>query len=128
MARISADSFCTMAAGVFAGTRAAIQTLVSYSGSLKPSSRSVGTLGRAVERSRPIIAIGTILPAATCCIAVPTLLRPTLTVFDSRSCTTGSRAFWLVAYPSQGPEMLFDAHTRSFTALGGVARRGITTT
>ena len=36
-----------------------------------------------------------------------------------------SRAFWLVAYPSQGQEMLFDAHTRSFAALGGVARRGI---
>ena len=36
-----------------------------------------------------------------------------------------SRAFWLVAYPSQGHEMLFDAHTRSFTALGGVAHRGI---
>ncbi|MGA9332940.1 MAG: IS21 family transposase [Rudaea sp.] len=36
-----------------------------------------------------------------------------------------SRAFWLVAYPRQGHEMLFDAHTRSFTALGGVARRGI---
>ena len=36
-----------------------------------------------------------------------------------------SRAFWLVAYPSQGHEMLFDAHTLSFAALGGVARRGI---
>ena len=36
-----------------------------------------------------------------------------------------SRAFWLVAYPSQGHEMLFDAHIRSFTALGGVPRRGI---
>ena len=36
-----------------------------------------------------------------------------------------SRPFWLVAYPSQGHEMLFDAHTRSFTAFGGVARRGI---
>jgi transposase len=36
-----------------------------------------------------------------------------------------SRAFWLVAYPSQGHEMLFDAHTRSFAALAGVARRGI---
>ena len=36
-----------------------------------------------------------------------------------------SRAFWLVAYPSQGHEMLFDAHTRSFAALCGVARRGI---
>ena len=36
-----------------------------------------------------------------------------------------SWAFWLVAYPSQGHEMLFDAHTQSFAALGGVARRGI---
>lgn len=36
-----------------------------------------------------------------------------------------SRAFWLVAYPSQGHEMLFDAHTRSFAALGCVPRRGI---
>ena len=36
-----------------------------------------------------------------------------------------SRAFWLAAYPSQGHEMLFDAHTRSFAALGGIARRGI---
>ena len=36
-----------------------------------------------------------------------------------------SRAFWLVAYPGQGHEMLFDAHTRAFSALGGVARRGI---
>lgn len=35
-----------------------------------------------------------------------------------------SRAFWLVAHPSQGHEMLFDAHTRSFAALGGVARPG----
>ena len=38
-------------------------------------------------------------------------------------CASG--AFWLVAYPSQGHEMLFDAHTRSFQALGGVTRRGI---
>ena len=36
-----------------------------------------------------------------------------------------SRAFWPVAYPSQSHEMLFDAHTRSFAALGGVPRRGI---
>lgn len=36
-----------------------------------------------------------------------------------------SRAFWLVAYPSQSHEMLFDAHTRCLTGLGGVARRGI---
>ena len=28
-------------------------------------------------------------------------------------------------YPSQGHEMLFDAHTRAFTALGGIPRRGI---
>ena len=36
-----------------------------------------------------------------------------------------SRAFWLVAYPTQSHEMLFDAHTRSFNAFGGIARRGI---
>jgi transposase len=36
-----------------------------------------------------------------------------------------SRAFLLVAYPSQGHEMLFDAHTKAFAALGGVALRGI---
>jgi transposase len=36
-----------------------------------------------------------------------------------------SRAFWLAAYPGQGHEMLFDAHTRGFAGLGGVARRGI---
>ena len=34
-----------------------------------------------------------------------------------------SRAFWLVAYPSRGHEMLFDAHARSFQSLGGVTRR-----
>lgn len=36
-----------------------------------------------------------------------------------------SSAFWLVAYPSQGYEMLFYAHTCSFVAVGGVQRRGI---
>ena len=36
-----------------------------------------------------------------------------------------SRVFLLVAYPSQGQEMLFDAHTRAFTLFGGVPRRGI---
>ena len=36
-----------------------------------------------------------------------------------------SRAYLLAAYPSQGHEMLFDAHARCFTGLGGVARRGI---
>jgi len=35
-----------------------------------------------------------------------------------------SRAFFLATYPSQGHEMLFDAHARCFAALG-VARRGI---
>ncbi len=36
-----------------------------------------------------------------------------------------SRAFWMVAYPGQSHEMLFDAHARSFAALGGIPRRGI---
>ncbi len=36
-----------------------------------------------------------------------------------------SRAFWLVAYFTQSHEMLFDAHTRSFEAFGGIPRRGI---
>lgn len=36
-----------------------------------------------------------------------------------------SRAFWLVAYFMQSHEMLFDAHTRSFEAFGGIPRRGI---
>ena len=31
----------------------------------------------------------------------------------------------LCAYPSQRHEMLFDAHTRAFTALGGIPKRGI---
>ncbi|NBP11606.1 MAG: IS21 family transposase, partial [Betaproteobacteria bacterium] len=36
-----------------------------------------------------------------------------------------SRGFFLVAYPSQSHEMLFDAHTRAFSAFGGVPKRGI---
>ena len=36
-----------------------------------------------------------------------------------------SRAFVLQAYPTQSHEMLFDAHTRAFSALGGIPRRGI---
>ncbi len=36
-----------------------------------------------------------------------------------------SRVFWLVAYPTQSHEMLFDAHARAFVAFGGVPRRGI---
>ena len=36
-----------------------------------------------------------------------------------------SRAFFLVAYPRESQEMVFDAHERAFTFLGGVPRRGI---
>mgnify|MGYP000066488820 CR=1 FL=1 len=36
-----------------------------------------------------------------------------------------SRAFVISAYPTQSHEMLFDAHTRAFAALGGIPRRGI---
>ena len=36
-----------------------------------------------------------------------------------------SRAFVVQAYPTQSHEMLFDAHTCAFTALGGITRRGI---
>ena len=36
-----------------------------------------------------------------------------------------SRAFLLVAYPTQSHEMLFDAHTRAFGAFGGIPKRGI---
>jgi transposase len=36
-----------------------------------------------------------------------------------------SRAFFLVAYPRESQEMVFDAHARAFTFLGGVPRRGI---
>ncbi len=36
-----------------------------------------------------------------------------------------SRAFVVQAYPTQSHEMLFDAHTRAFIALGGIPRRGI---
>ena len=34
-----------------------------------------------------------------------------------------SRVFVLQAYPTQSHEMLFDAHTRAFTVLGGIPRR-----
>ena len=36
-----------------------------------------------------------------------------------------SRAFFLSGHPTQAHEMLYDAHARAFTALGGVPRRGI---
>ena len=36
-----------------------------------------------------------------------------------------SRAFVILGYPAQTHEMLFDAHNRAFSALGGVAKRGI---
>jgi transposase len=36
-----------------------------------------------------------------------------------------SRAFLLVAYPTQSHEMLFDAHARAFRVFGGIPKRGI---
>lgn len=36
-----------------------------------------------------------------------------------------SRAFFLVAYPRESQEMVFDAHSKAFEFLGGVPRRGI---
>jgi transposase len=36
-----------------------------------------------------------------------------------------SRAFFLVAYPRESQEMVFDAHARAFDFFGGVPRRGI---
>jgi transposase len=36
-----------------------------------------------------------------------------------------SRAFFLVAYPRESQEMVFDAHARAFVFFGGVPRRGI---
>ena len=36
-----------------------------------------------------------------------------------------SRAFFLVAYPRESQEMVFDAHERAFAFFGGVPRRGI---
>jgi len=36
-----------------------------------------------------------------------------------------SRKFFLVAYPRESQEMVFDAHGRAFSFLGGVPRRGI---
>jgi len=36
-----------------------------------------------------------------------------------------SRAFLVAGYPAQSHEMLFDAHTRAFSVLGGVPKRGI---
>ena len=50
-------------------------------------------------------------------------LRRRLEVAHVKLCA--SRAFWVVAYPSQSHEMLFDAHGRAFTAFGGIPRRGI---
>ena len=36
-----------------------------------------------------------------------------------------SRAFLLVAYPTQSHEIPFDAHARAFCVFGGVPKRGI---
>jgi hypothetical protein len=43
----------------------------------------------------------------------------------SRPIQTKRRAFFLVAYPRESQEMVFDAHARAFEFLGGVPRRGI---
>ena len=50
-------------------------------------------------------------------------LRRRVELAHTKLCS--SRAFWLVAYPGQGHEMLFDAHARAFAAFGGVPQRGI---
>ncbi len=50
-------------------------------------------------------------------------LRRRVELAHTKLCS--SRAFWLVAYPGQGHEMLFDAHARAFEAFGGVPQRGI---
>ena len=50
-------------------------------------------------------------------------LRRRIEVAHMKLCA--SRAFWLVAYPAQSHEMLFDAHARAFAAFGGIPRRGI---
>lgn len=42
----------------------------------------------------------------------------------SHSNLCASRVLLTDGLPSQGHKMLFDAHTRSFAVLGGVARRG----
>jgi transposase len=36
-----------------------------------------------------------------------------------------SRAFFLSGYPTPTQDMLYDAHTRAFTALGGIPKRGL---
>ena len=43
----------------------------------------------------------------------------------ARTKLCASRAFLLVAYPTQSHEMLFDAHARAFRVFGGVPKRGI---
>ena len=50
-------------------------------------------------------------------------LHRKLLVAHTKLCA--SRAFHLVAYPTQSHEMLFDAHARAFRVLGGIPKRGI---
>ena len=50
-------------------------------------------------------------------------LRRRIELAHTKLCA--SRAFWLVAYPTQSHEMLFDAHAKAFEAFGGVPQRGI---
>lgn len=53
-------------------------------------------------------------------------LRRRLEVAHTKLCA--SRAFWLVAYPTQSHEMLFDAHARAFAGLAGCPSAASTTT
>lgn len=53
-------------------------------------------------------------------------LRRRLEVAHTKLCA--SRAFWLVAYPTQSHEMLFDAHARAFAAFGRGPSAASTTT
>jgi transposase len=46
-------------------------------------------------------------------------------VLASHTKLCASRAFMVSGYPAQSHEMLFDAHTRAFTAFGGIPKRGI---
>ena len=50
-------------------------------------------------------------------------LQRKLLVAHTKLCA--SRAFLLVAYPTQSHEMLFNAHARAIRAFGGVPKRGI---
>ncbi len=93
-------------------SEAALRVLVPAS----PARRTPCTRGGAV---RPTVR-GSRSPSQA--VSSAKVLNWRLRVLHMKLCA--SRAFWLVAYPSPGQEMLFDAHTRSFAALCGIPRRG----